>query len=123
MAQIVVILYSFGWVANNCKDLCGAVEKDWWHTYWTCPELEQSEEEAIIESNCLKSELDENRLGFFNRALVIEAELELDSTYDPLEEHMFNKQPHPERQYQTRAKTEPASLNEFLRKHLKKNRT
>ena len=57
------------------------------HSFWTCPALRNTEEEAIIESQHLIEELDVNRIAFFNRALVQEEELKIDDTYAPLEEY------------------------------------
>jgi len=68
-------------------ELCWQYSESCFHSFWTCKALKNTEEEAIIESQHLIDELDVNRIVFFNRALVQENELKLNTQYQPLEEY------------------------------------
>lgn len=68
-------------------ELCWPYSESCFHSFWTCNALKNTEEAAIIESQHLIDELDVNRIVSYNRALVQENELKLDTQYQPLEEY------------------------------------
>jgi len=57
---------------------------DCWHACWTCPHLNNSEDEGIKESAKLKDELTIDRISFYNGAIITEDYMELGEQYDPL---------------------------------------
>jgi len=71
-------------------ELCWQYTQGCFHSFWKCPALRNSEDEAIIESQHLIDELDINRIAFFNRALVQEHELQLEQQYLPLDEYTIH---------------------------------
>ena len=79
--------------------LCWQYSRSCFHSFWLCPALKNTEEEAIIESQHIIEELDVNKIAFYNRALVQESELKIDDRYLPLEEYdlqvNWNKLVHP----------------------------
>lgn len=68
-------------------ELCWQYSQSCFHSFWTCPALRNTEEEAIIGSQHLIQELDVNKIAFYNRALVQEKELKLDEQHRPLEQY------------------------------------
>lgn len=74
--------------------LCEQPYTDEWHTYWTCPALANTEEEAIIESQHLIAELGTGQIAFYNSALIQKHQLDPGSLCDPLDDYTLQIQPH-----------------------------
>lgn len=74
--------------------LCEQAYTDEWHTYWTCPALANTEEEAINKSQHLIIELSTNQIAYYNRALIQKHQLEPGELCNPLDDYTLQIKPH-----------------------------
>lgn len=85
---------------NNVLDkdttcaLCNQPYTDSWHTFWTCPQLQQSEDEPITKSQHIIIELDTNKIADFNRAIIQKHGLEPGQLILPLDDYTLEVKPH-----------------------------
>jgi len=95
LAILGTIQAGASWPCNRVKNvldkdsacpLCQQEYTNCWHTFWTCPHLQNTELGAIAKSQHLISTLDINKVAYFNMAIIQKHELEPGSLVDPLDD-------------------------------------
>jgi len=110
---------------HNCCPLCQQPSNKW-HTFWTCPSLEDSEDPDILESQHLKHILIDSMLNeehieeaFWLRGLLTQESISLDNNLDPLDIYPITMScPHRGHSSGTKHITRCSSATKYLPKRI-----
>lgn len=66
--------------------MCRDPVPDNWHCFWTCPSLNDSGDEIIIDTQKFQIDLKDEYVHYYDRFLITSDLAQLDSAFDPLAE-------------------------------------